>query len=129
MCAKTYKLFDYQEEAVERITDFFVHGGRSTILQLPTGAGKSLTAVEFIKRCREDNKPVYFLTHSKNLLWQFSDHLTEYGIPHGIISSGCPVLKYKIQIISAMSLKSRIDKLPEPSYIFSTPPHRHRATD
>ena len=42
---KTYKLFDYQEEAVQQITDFFIHGGRSTILQLPTGAGKSLTAV------------------------------------------------------------------------------------
>lgn len=120
---KTYKLFDYQEEAVQQITDFFSHGGHSTILQLPTGAGKSLTAVEFIKRCREDNKPVYFLTHSKNLLWQFSDHLTEYGVPHGIISSGCPALKYKIQVISAMSLKSRIHLLPEPSYIIAEEAH------
>lgn len=125
---KTYKLFDYQEEAVQQITDFFNHGGHSTILQLPTGAGKSLTAVEFIKRCREDNKPVYFLTHSKNLLWQFSDHLTEYGVPHGIISSGSPVLKYKIQVISAMSLKSRIHLLPEPSYIIAEEAH-HSASN
>ena len=125
---KTYKLFDYQEESIERITDFFSHGGRSTILQLPTGAGKSLTAIEFINRCRIENKPVYFLTHSKNLYKQFSDHLYEYGIPHGIIASGCPVLKYRIQVISAMSLKSRIHLLPEPAYIIAEEAH-HSASD
>ena len=109
-----YKLFDHQEKALSEIDDFYTHGGNSCLFQAPTGSGKSIVGVEFIKRMRDQNKPIYFVTHSKSLVWQFSEHLTDIGVSHGIISPGAPTLRYRIQVISAASLMSRINMIDEP---------------
>lgn len=103
-----YTMWEYQEKNLASIIDFFDHGGRSAVLQQPTGTGKSRVAVEFVRHYRDQSKPVYFITQSSNLLWQFSDTLTEYGLDHGIIKSGCPTLRYRAQVISVQSLKKRI---------------------
>ena len=103
-----YAMWEYQEKNLASIIDFFDHGGRSAVLQQPTGTGKSRVAVEFVRHYRDQSKPVYFITQSSNLLWQFSDTLTEYGLDHGIIKSGCPTLRYRAQVISVQSLKKRI---------------------
>lgn len=118
-----YKLFEYQENNLSSVIDFFDHGGKSVILNLPTGTGKSLIASEFIKRYREQSKPVYFITHSSNLLWQFSKHLEEFGLMHGIIKTGCPVLGYRIQVISVQSLMNRIRQIDEPFAIIAEECH------
>ena len=109
-----YKLFDYQETNLEKTIDFFDHGGQSLLLQMPTGTGKSLVACEFIKRMKGQSRPVYFITHSKSLLWQFSDHLTELEIIHGIISPNSPTLQMRVQVISAQSLIRGIESVAEP---------------
>jgi superfamily II DNA or RNA helicase len=109
-----YQMWDYQEKNLSEIIDFFDHGGRSVVLQQPTGTGKSRVAVEFVRHYREQSKPVYFITQSSNLLWQFSDTLTEYGLDHGIIKSGCATLRYRAQVISVQSLKKRVHMIEEP---------------
>jgi DNA repair protein RadD len=108
------KLFEYQDESLSKIFDFYDHGGRRLLLQMPTGTGKSLVACEFIKRQKEQSRPIYFITHSKSLLWQFSDHLNEFGLRHGIIAPASPTLRYRIQVISAQSLIRRIEDIDEP---------------
>ena len=109
-----YKPFDYQAVALDKIADFFDHGGRSVILQMPTGTGKSLVASTFISRMKEQEKPVYFVTSSSSLLWQFSEHLEEFGMRHGIIKAGCPTLRYRVQVVSVQSLMNRIHMIDEP---------------
>jgi DNA repair protein RadD len=109
-----YKLFNFQESRLSSVIDYFDHGGKATLLQAPTGTGKSLVACEFIRRMREQSRPIYFVTHSKSLLWQFSNHLTELEMNHGIIAPGAPILSYRIQVISAASLMRRINQIDEP---------------
>lgn len=123
-----FELWDYQETAVSSIIDFFDHGGRSVVLQQPTGTGKSRIAVEFVKRSREQNKPVYFITQSSNLLWQFSETLTEYELRHGIVKARFPTLRYRVQVISVQSLLSRIDLIEEPYALIVEETH-HAASD
>src|SRR6185369_12601020 len=111
------RLFDYQEENLAATLDFFAHGGRSMVSVLATGTGKSVIAKAFMRAVRAENKLVYFLTHSKQLLHQFSDHLTAIDIKHGIIAPGYPVLRYRVQVISVQSLTTRYTMLDAPHYI------------
>ncbi len=110
-------LWEFQSNNVDSATDFYDHDGRSLLIQMPTGTGKSLVAREIINRIYTNNNPVYFVTHSKNLLWQFSEHLTDIGLKHGIIAAGHPIIRYKIQVISVQSLKSRMKLLDEPALL------------
>lgn len=112
--AESIKLWDWQELTLDKILDFYDHGGHGLLSQAPTGTGKSLIACEFIRRMREQSKPIYFVTHSKSLLKQFSDHLTEFDMYHGIIAPRAPILQYRIQVISAASLMRRIHQIDEP---------------
>jgi DNA repair protein RadD len=109
-----YPMWDYQQRNFDAIIDFYTHGGHSVVLQQPTGTGKSRVGVEVTRYFRDKMKPVYFITQSGNLLWQFSDTLTEYGCNHGIVKSGCPTLHYRVQVISVQSLMSRMHMLAEP---------------
>lgn len=112
------KLFDFQETLVTGAIDFFNHGGRSIVLQSPTGTGKSCMFKAFTDRMiNSSGRPVYFLTHSKMLMRQFSEHLTAIGLKHGIIAPGYPVLRYRAQVISVQSLASRYHLLEEPEFL------------
>jgi len=111
------KLFDYQEENLAATLDFFAHGGRSMVSVLATGTGKSVIAKAFMRAVRAENKLVYFLTHSKQLLRQFSDHLAAIDIRHGIIAPGYPVLRYRVQVISVQSLATRYTMLDAPDFL------------
>lgn len=110
-------LHDFQEKHVTNAIDFFDHGGRSLVIQSPTGTGKSVVAKAFIHRKKLEKKRVYFLTHSRQLLRQFSEHLDAIGVRHGIIAPGYPVLGYSVQVISVQSLASKYQQLPAPDWM------------
>ena len=124
-----YKLFEYQQNIRDKMDDYFNHGGNRLLIQAPTGSGKSVIMCDWIESVRNNNKPIYFVTHSKNLLRQFSEHLTEIGLPHGLVAPGCPTLKYKVQVISAQSLMNRAHLLDEPyAVLFEEAHHSTSAT-
>jgi len=117
-------LWEPQVKVVDAIEDFWNHGGRSVMVQMPCGTGKSHVFTEIIFNRYRSKKPVYFITHSKNLLSQASGHLTNRGIYHGITAAGYPQLRYRVQVISAQTLVNRMDILPEPEFIIFEEAHR-----
>ena len=121
------KLWEPQIKMVDAIEDFWNHGGRSVMVQMPTGSGKSNVFTEIIFNRYRSKKPIYFITHSKNLLSQASDHLTNKGIYHGITASGYPQLRCRVQVISAQTLIHRINQLPEPEFIIFEEAHHSSA--
>lgn len=124
-----YTLFDYQQKIRDRMDDYFSHGGSRLLIQAPTGSGKSVIMCDWIESVRNEGKPIYFVTSSKSLLRQFSDHLTEIGLPHGIIAPGAPTLRYKVQVISAQSLMNRAHLIDEPyAVLFEEAHHSTSAT-
>ena len=120
-------LWDFQLKTIDEVEDFWNHGGRSVMVALPTGTGKSHVFAEIIFNRYRSKKPVYFITHSTNLLSQASNHLTNKGINHGIISPRTPQLRTRVQVISAQTLIRRIDKLPEPEFIIFEEAHHSAA--
>lgn len=61
--------------------------GKKVMVQMPTGAGKTVVAAKLIEVMSKAKK-VWFLAHRKQLVKQASETLTEYGISHGVIAPG-----------------------------------------
>ncbi len=78
----------YQTEAVNA-TRLAIQLGNNPVLQLATGTGKSLIIAEIARQCREQDKLVWVLTHSQQLVQQNADtYLRHTGENPGIICSG-----------------------------------------
>ena len=85
-------LRDYQREVVESAIEYLGRYGAGTI-QMATGAGKTVVAVDLAKRYlkatgNEDSKKpkVFVLALSTDLLYQFKDHFEREGVPMGLVT-------------------------------------------
>lgn len=66
-------LFDYQEELVSKIAEFFSSGKSAGLLQLPTGAGKTRTAISAVIelfRSEADAGGILWMAHTEELCEQ-----------------------------------------------------------
>ena len=67
-----FGLFDHQRGAVRELLPLLTHGERRAVLHLPTGVGKTRTAMHAVARVLHDNDPsvVVWLASGKELLDQ-----------------------------------------------------------
>jgi superfamily II DNA or RNA helicase len=105
----TYKLREYQAIDIEKIRAEYRAGADSVLHVSPTGSGKTVVFSFITEMAYQKGKSILILTHRKNLLKQTSEKLIENGLRHGIIASGYPVLRYRIQIASIQTLIRRLD--------------------
>lgn len=78
------ELRDYQEHAVEAVLEN--DGG---IIGLPTGTGKTITALNLIHLLRVERGRAIVLVHTKELLYQWADEIREHlGVEPGIVGDG-----------------------------------------
>jgi len=77
------ELRDYQIESIQGLRDGFRLGGRQ-VLCAPTGAGKSVIALEMIRLAMAKKSKVWFMVERRVLANQFSAHLAAAEIPHGV---------------------------------------------
>lgn len=118
-------LREYQNKAIEDIRAQFRLGKRAILLQMPTGAGKTLTAAFMIRNAVDRGLRVYFLAHRDFLLEQTSDALSKIAIDHGVISPAYhPALSLPVQVASIQTLARRLDKIPAPDLVIVDECHR-----
>ncbi len=79
------ELRQYQLEAKDKLRKSIAKGNKRIIYYLPTGGGKSIAAVDLIDSLLKKGKKIAFIANRIGLVNQFSEHLTEANIPHGII--------------------------------------------
>lgn len=120
-------LRDYQRDLVVEIRDAYRHGFRAPLLQLSTGAGKTIIFCDIVERVARADHSAYILVHRQELLRQASDHLNLLGIPHGNIAAGRAITGDPIQIASVQTLVRRLDKLPRPDLIIIDEAHHSNA--
>ena len=102
-----YTLRPYQTEALQRLRQAAKKKKR-LLFTMPTGSGKTLLACELVKTAKEKLRSVIFLAYSKENIDQMSRKLSDYGLEHGIIKSGCrPSLMATVQVASIMTLIRR----------------------
>jgi DNA repair protein RadD len=72
-------------------------------------------------------KIIYVIAHRINLVRQLSEELTSAGIKHGIIASGMPYIKYRVQVCSIQTLVNRLEKIPPAEIIIFDESHHAKA--
>ena len=87
---------------------------RRILIQMPTGAGKTVTAGEMTSDFIELGEIVVFVVHRKELLKQTSGTFTAFGIKHSFIAAGRP-FDPTAQVYIAMidTLRSRLSTLKD----------------
>ena len=107
-------LRDYQEAAIDGLRDGFRAGHDRQVLSASTGAGKSIIMMSMVKSAIERGTRTIFICERRNLVTQFSAHLDNEGIDHGIIMASTwrwrPDLL--IQVASAQTLE-KMEALPD----------------
>ncbi|MDO3431137.1 DEAD/DEAH box helicase [Rhizobium sp. CBN3] len=102
----------YQETAVVSALDALTRSG-SVVLQMPTGAGKTRTAAEIVKR---SSGVVWFICHRQEIERQTAEAFRKAGIDFGIISPrASPDYGKGVQIVSVAV--ARLDEIPNPSLV------------
>lgn len=107
------KLRDYQSNQIGEVRHAFRQGNRSVVMQLATGAGKTVMASSMLQGAAARGKPVMFTVHRKELVDQTAATFDKMGIEHGIVASGYPETPAPVQIGSILTVARRLDRLPE----------------
>jgi hypothetical protein len=82
------ELRPYQTEAVAEIEGAYRDGKRAPLLELATGAGKTVVAGEVIRRATAAGRACLFLAPRRELVYQASASLARAGIDHGVFMAG-----------------------------------------
>lgn len=110
---RTYKnimeLRPYQKNAKQQIYNAFREGKQSVMLQLPTGAGKTILFSSIVNDGHAQERRTLILAHRGELLQQAADKLNKgFGIRCGVIMAGYPTNQFcKVQVASVQTLVNR----------------------
>jgi len=110
------QLREYQLQTIGEV-EATLQQHQRIILQAPCGAGKTVMAVEIIKRYLEDTKRILFVAHREELIDQCSDKLTVFGIDHGIIQAKKPRNLFpdvQVTMIQTFTRRLKADRLIPP---------------
>lgn len=102
------ELRSYQEEAIKNILDTLRNGVKRPVIQLPTGAGKTLIASSLVNRALSKAKKVAFVVPAISLVDQTVEAFYEEGIKdvgviqanHMMTDYSCPIQVCSIQTIA-----------------------------
>lgn len=125
------KLRDYQERAIELVNDSSRAGKRAPLVVAPTGCGKTVIASAMMERAVARGHRCLFLAPRRELIYQTSRKLDEFGLPHGLVLAGCdarqdlyaPVQVASIDTLLARVVRKRRIELPEPHVVFVDEAH------
>lgn len=103
------KLYNYQETSISALREGFVNGHRNQILYMPTGAGKTESAISLLVATAKAGNRAAMVLDRRILVDQTSQRLDKYSIDHGVLMAGH--WRYRtdklIQICSAQTLEAR----------------------
>jgi len=109
----------YQSDSIEALREGFRNGHARQVLAAATGAGKSILAMAMLDYAREKGSKVMFVCDRRVLVNQFSQHLTNHGIDHGVYMADH--WRYrpheKVQVASIQTLE-KMNTWPHSELIF-----------
>lgn len=116
--SETLKLRDYQVAAIDRLRDGVRSGARRQILAIPTGGGKTETAIHLIQEARKKGSRIWFTVDRVTLVDQTVDRMGRYGIDPGVMQADHFLTNadVPVQVVSAQTLarrRVRDDLLPD----------------
>lgn len=122
--SQSYQLRDYQQRLIDDVISAWGEGKRRAMLQLPTGAGKTVLFSNLAKEFTVRGEGVLVLAHREELIVQAHEKLQAVtGVPAGIIKAGTPVNPlFPIQVASIQTIIRR-KNLPQASLVICDEAH------
>lgn len=116
-------LRDYQERMIQdaRIA---LGNHQRILLVAPTGAGKTVLALEMIRGACARGKRVLFLCHRRELVRQSSRAFWKAGVEHGMVMAGKAMTAVPANVGVINTVANRIDRMQPPDLIIVDESHR-----
>jgi len=113
------ELRPYQSASVESLRQGFRDNHTRQVLVAPTGAGKSRIMEHMIRAAMDKGSRIMFICERRILVEQFSKHLQNAGIDHGVLMAGHWRFRpdRQVQIASAQTLE-RMESMPVVHIVF-----------
>lgn len=110
---------DYQTQIIDQTRQLMRQGHKSILIQLSTGAGKTVIASYMLKSALNKGMRAYFGCHRVELIRQTIRTLANFEVPCGVISAGFQSEpQQNIQVCSIPTLFRRLSKVQEPNLFF-----------
>lgn len=102
-------LRDYQLDAVEQLRGGIRKGLRRQVLTMPTGSGKTETAIHLIREAMRKGSRIWFIVDRVTLVDQTVERFGKYGIEAGVIQADhfLTDMSKPVQVVSAQTLARR----------------------
>lgn len=98
----------YQEQAIADLRATVSKGSRAPLLQAATGLGKTVIISAMIRSAADKGRKVLVIVPRRQLVYQTSEKLNDWGVQHGIIMSGeVPSFMPRVQVASVNTLYRR----------------------
>lgn len=112
-------LRSYQADSIESLREGFRQNHTRQVLVAPTGAGKSVIMLHMIRAAMKKGSRIMFICERRILVEQFSVHLQNANIDHGVLMAGHWRFRpeKQVQIASAQTLE-RMETLPLVHVVF-----------
>jgi superfamily II DNA or RNA helicase len=121
------ELRPYQIEVKNKVYNSLKAGNKHILLQLPTGAGKTILFTSIAKEAIEKGgKTVWVLVHRKELIDQTIQKAAKYGLQFSVIQQDYayrPFVQY--QVASVQTLVRRLDNINYPPDLIITDECHH----
>jgi DNA repair protein RadD len=110
-------LRDYQLDIEETARQHF-REVPAVLIQLATGAGKSLIGASICKKASLRGQQVFWITHRRELIKQVSGAFTAHRVEHSFIAAGFTYDRAaRVHICSLETLRRRLGVVPTPDLI------------
>src|SRR5574344_221450 len=104
----------YQQKTLDKIIEGLSDGSNKVLVNLPTGAGKTVLAAEFIRLCLQWNKRVIFCVNREELVKQTYNKFSAVTDSLSVVKSGMENLfneDARVQIIGLQTYHARKPEL------------------
>lgn len=116
------ELRDYQIEFVEGIRSAFTRA-RRVLGVSPTGSGKTVTFSYITKGAEAKGNSVMLVAHRSEIVDQISRSLDTFGVRHGRIQAGRPMITANCHVAMIQTLSNRVDRIPPPQLLIVDEAH------
>lgn len=118
----------YQHRALADVRAAWTAGARRILLVMPTGSGKTQSAVAVVVASVAKGRRILWLAHRRELIDQASTTLTRLGVPHGVLLAGRATSPAPVQVASVQTLVARGDRPPADLVVHDEAQHDTAAT-
>lgn len=103
------QLREHQVRGFDALRDGIAAGVRSQILYMPTGGGKTETAIALMQAAADKGRRAAMVMDRVVLCDQTSRRLDQYGIPHGVMQASHwrYIPHHRVQVCSAQTIEKR----------------------